>query len=205
MEATFKIEARSAILNVKRKFVASEPSRAETPGVVWDIRQKRNRDPKEEKAKHQKVLMRVLKKKQQNIQSILDEPLPPIYERPSHQSTATIAMPSNAGFSTHFTYSHTDHTHSTLPQVLDKPSAYTRVTSPWSSNALPMICSNKYSRPSSSSRDSCSDTTTESVSHEHWEKKHLRKPPIVSSEVPFELDYLRWSQKISRANFSYFY
>ena len=189
MNLAFKLEVKSVKVNHRPKLeLPSILDKSPPHRVVWDIKQEKNIDPKKELAKQKKVLEKIAQKKKRNIQTLLDEPLPPIHELT--QSTKTEKQQK-------------DKTSSPLPQIVNKLTPYSHTTSPWSLKKT----SNRLLSPN----------TSDCSSNEDWEECHTRSGHIKwkksdsevclspkCPEVPFELKYLRWSQKISRINFSYF-
>ena len=191
MEPSFKIEAKGAVLNVKK----TKSDRTRTPGVVWDIRQTRDKDPPKDRGKLQIALKRALKKKQRNIQNILDEPLPPIPENsPQPPSTSPQASATHSG------HSRKGFTLPPQPQAVNK-SSYSRSRDPWSSKHPFKKAAHSNSRHSScTSKESGMDYASDLLS----ECKITGDLQEESPESPFDLKYLRWSQKVSRITFSYY-
>jgi len=197
MEPSFKIQARGAVLNLKKTPINAKFDRSRTPGVVWDIKQKEDKDPLKEREKQEFAFKRALKKKKQNIQNLLDEPLPPIYETPKLHSSRT-----SRSTATHSGRSRKGHSPSPLPKLVNKSSC-SRNSSPWVSKNPTKTLSHRKSRHSlSTSEDSSSCSTL----HMDVEKTFgYEDIPDSTPEAPFELKYLRWSQNITRSTFSYYH
>ena len=117
MNPAFKIEVKSVRVNHRPKLELPRILDKPPPhGVVWDIKQEKNIDPKKELAKKKKILEKIAHKKKQNIQTLLDEPLPPIYE--VTQSTKTERQ------------SPKEKATSPLPQITSKLTPHSRKASP---------------------------------------------------------------------------
>lgn len=188
---------RRAVADDEVIATAQETSPWEDDEIVWDIKQNCKNNTKDDLSKQRRAIKRALKKQDRCIWVLLDQPLPTIHEsvdQPTFTKSGDHLMsPSILCKSDH-----------TSCQGYNKPSMYACATPAWGHSTSATRDSTKHPTASSSACTNSATMQTASVSTILGEKKKSRiDSSEIKSNVPFELEYLRWSQRLSRISFSY--